>query len=215
MADTLDYTKEYKDLYQPAKKPALIQVPAMRFAWLDGTGAPEGPAYQNGVAALYAVAYTIKFSKMGPNKPAGYHEYKVPPLEGLWTDIPTLLPGDRDTWRFTSLIRQPEFVTEDVFRWAIDEAKRKKPEVDFAPLRFGTWEEGLCVQCMHIGPYATEPETLALMDAWMKENGYEPDFTDDTAGLSRRHHELYLGDPRKSKPENRKTVLRHPVRKAK
>ena len=213
MADTLDYTKEYKDLYLPPKKPCVIEIPALPFLYLDGTGAPEGAAYQNGVSALYAVSYTIKFSKKGGNAPAGFFEYKVPPLEGLWYDIPTLQPGNRDTWRFTSMIRLPDFVTPEVLAWAMDTASAKKPEIDFSVLRHGTWAEGLCVQCMHMGPYAAEPETLALMDAYIAENGYEADFTDAATGLARRHHELYLGDPRKSKPENLKTVLRHPVRK--
>ena len=212
MPSKIDYKKEYKDLYQPGKKPMLIQVPAISFLYLDGIGAPEGEVYQNGLAALYAVSYGLKMSKLGKNVPAGYFEYVVPPLEGLWVDIPTDNPSDRKSWHFTSLIRQPEFVTPLLVEEAIAAAKIKKPEIDFSPLRFGTFEEGLCVQAMHQGPYATEPETLAQMNEFIRANECESDFNPATTGLARRHHEIYLGDPRKTAPEKLRTVLRHPVR---
>ncbi len=212
MPEKLDFLKEYKDLYLPPKKPVLVTVPAMPFIYCDGSGSPDGPVYQNSVSALYALTWTIKMSKMGGGAPAGYFEYKVPPLEGLWTDTPTLLPGDRDTWRFTSMIRQPDFVTPQVFAWALEQAARKKPDIDFSAVGYAVWEEGLCAQIMHIGPYSAEPETLALLTPFFEKEGYSLDFTDETSGLHRRHHEIYLGDPRKTKPENLRTVLRYPVR---
>lgn len=213
MADKIDYKKAYKHLYLPVKNPVIVEVPAIPFLYCSGTGAPEGAVYQNGLAALYAVAFTIKMSKMSGRQPAGYFEYTVPPLEGLWVDIPTHMAEDRKTWRFTSLLRQPDFVTQAVFEWALEEAAHKKPAVDFSALQFGTWAEGLCAQALHLGPYATEAETLARISAFVKESGYVENFEEPVTGLARRHHEIYLSDPRKAKPETMKTVLRHPVRK--
>ncbi len=218
LGDKLDFQKLYKDLYLPPREPREVLVPEMNFLMVDGQGNPnnEGGEYQQAVALLYAIAYTIKMSKMGPVRLPDYVEYAVPPLEGLWW-----ISGEdgmdytkKDLYCWTSMIRQPEFVTEDVFQWAVSEVRRKKPELDVQKVRLQTFEEGLCVQMMHIGPYDSEPASIALMAAYMKEKGLR----DDIEGLNpdgsvRRHHEIYLGDPRKSKPENRKTVLRHPVRR--
>ena len=158
---------------------------------------------------LYGIAFTIKMSYKGSHKMDGYFEYVVTPLEGLWHQ-----PGaegvdfsNKETFIWTSMIRLPEFVTRAEFDWAVQEATTKKKK-DFSKVEFFTYDEGLCVQCMHIGSYDTEPETLRQLDAFAAEQGYCPDFSD-----TRFHHEIYLGDPRRTAPEKLKTVLRHPIRK--
>lgn len=206
MADKLDYKKEYKDLYMP-KGPMLIDVPAMGFIMVDGKGAPEGDEYHNAMQALYALTFTIKMSKMSGMQPEGYFEYVVPPLEGLWYgEKGDFELGNRDEWLWVSMIRQPEFVTEDVFSWAADECRRKKPEVDITKAHFEIFTEGLCVQAMHRGPYSEEPATIELLHRFMEESGLR-----NMTGRERKHHEIYLGDPRKCAPEKLRTVLRLPV----
>ena len=206
-----DYKKEYKEFYLPPKKPQIITVPAMNFAAVQGKGDPNDPAgeYKAALELLYGIAFTIKMSYKGSHKMDGYFEYVVPPLEGLWHQ-----PGaegvdfsNKETFIWTSMIRLPEFVTRAEFDWAVQEATAKKKK-DFSKVEFFTYDEGLCVQCMHIGPYDTEPETLRQLDAFAAEQGYCPDFSD-----TRFHHEIYLGDPRRTAPEKLKTVLRHPIRK--
>jgi hypothetical protein len=209
MSKKVDFKKDYKDLYLPKTKPMLIDVPPMNFIMIDGAGDPNQIEYQQAVGALYALAFTIKMSKMGGNQPQGYFEYVVPPLEGLWW----ISSGDftfdkRDNWLWTSMIRQPEFVTPAVFNWAVEECRRKKPELDLNKASFETFSEGLCVQIMHIGPYSDEPRSLALLKDFTKEN----DLVNQT-GSERKHHEIYLSDPRRTASEKLKTVLRLPVAK--
>lgn len=203
-----DYKKEYKDLYMPKDKPALIEVPPMNFLMVDGSGDPNNnPDFQYGTELLYGLSYTIKMSNKKGKQPEGYFEYVVPPLEGLWwIDEGEFSFEKRDNWKWTLMIRQPEFVNEEVVKWASNELMKKKPELDIGKVRFETLEEGLCVQIMHIGPYATEPETMKKVEAFLSENGLR-----DTLRLGGKHHEIYLSDPRKCKPESMKTVLRHPV----
>ncbi len=219
MVEKVDYKLSQKELYQPSREPGLIDVPKMLFLKVDGQGDPnlEGGEYQKAVEILYALTFTIKMSSKGSKVLPGYFEYAVPPLEGLWwlaDDKDMDFFSNKERYRWTSLIRQPEFVTDDVLDWAKDEVRRKKPGVQIEKASLVTFSEGLCVQAMHIGPYDKEPETLARMETYMLENGLEYDIgamLDN--GMLKRHHEIYLGDPRKSKPENRKTVLRHPVKK--
>ena len=203
-----DYKKESKEFYLPPKTPGIVTVPAMNFLAVRGQGDPnqEGGAYKEALGLLYAVAYTIKMSK---HRPEGYFDYVVPPLEGLWwqegvrgVDDPT-----KAHFQWISLIPRPEFVTEEVFHWAIREATEKKKQ-DFSKVEFFSWEEGPCVQCMHLGPYDDEPATVAAMDEYARAQGYLPDFSE-----SRFHHEIYLSDVRRCKPETLKTVIRQPVRK--
>ena len=207
-----DYKKEYKEFYLPPKTPATITVPAMNFLAVQGQGDPneEGGAYQQAVGLLYAVAFTIKMSKRGDHVPEGYFDYVVPPLEGLWwqEDTQGVDYSRKKDFRWISLIRLPEFATQEVFEWAVQEAARKKQQ-DFSAVKFFRWQEGLCVQCMHLGPYDDEPATVAAMDAYAVHQGYETDF-----GQERFHHEIYLSDPRRCKPERMKTVIRHPIRSA-
>ena len=206
-----DYKKEYKEFYLPPTKPHLLTIPQMNFVAVQGKGDPNEPAgeYQAAMELLYGVAYTIKMSYKGSHKMDGFFEYVVPPLEGLWhqSGVDGVDYAHKETFEWTSMIRLPEFVTREEFDWAVQEATAKK-EKDFSKAEFLTYDEGLCVQCLHIGPYDAEPETLAQMDAFAEEQGYAADFTE-----KRFHHELYLGDPRRTAPEKLKTVLRHPVRK--
>ncbi|WP_066645472.1 GyrI-like domain-containing protein [Christensenella timonensis] len=207
--EKLDYKKEYKDLYLPKAKPMLIEVPAMNFIMVDGKGAPEGEEYPQAMQALYSLSFTIKMSKMGGKQPDGYFEYVVPPLEGLWYgDKGSFEQNDRDAWLWTSMIRQPEFVTQEVFDWAVAQCRAKKPDTDVSKARFETFTEGLCVQMMHIGPYAKEPVTIEAMHRFMDDSGL-----DNMTGNVRKHHEIYLSDPRRVAPERLKTVLRLPVAK--
>jgi hypothetical protein len=205
--EKLDYKKEYKDLYLPKSEPAFIHVPPINFIMADGTGDPNGEEYGYVVGLLYALTFTIKMSKMGPSKTEGYFEYAVPPLEGLWDcGCDGFQSEHRERWTWTSMIRQPDFVTPEVFEWARAKAKIKKPEYDFSKARLVVYDEGDCVQIMHTGPFRTEAASVEKIEKYIRDNN----LIDDCG--ERRHHEIYLGDPRKCAPERMKTVLRHPVR---
>lgn len=207
MADKLDYKKEFKDLYMPKTKPMSIQIPEINFIMVDGKGDPGNQEYQDAVSILYALSFTIKMSKMKENQPQGYFEYVVPPLEGLWwCEDDKFDFNKRDTWRWTSMIRQPEFVTCDVFKWAVSECSKKKPELNIGIARLEVFMEGLCVQMMHMGPFSDEPQSVMMMHQYMKENNLK-----DMTGSERKHHEIYLSDPRSTEPLKLKTVIRHPV----
>ena len=207
-----DYKKEYKEFYLPPRTPGIVRVPAMNFLAVRGQGDPnqEWGDYKQALELLYAVAFTIKMSKMGSRKPEGYFEYVVPPLEGLWWQegIHGVDYTRKEGFRWISLIRLPEFVTREVFCQALDRAAEKKGR-DFSRVEFFSWEEGLCVQCMHIGPYQEEPATVAAMEEYARANGWQADFRE-----GRFHHEIYLSDPRRCRPEKQKTVIRQPVKKA-
>ena len=224
-----DYKKEYKEFYMPKNKPSLISVPKMNYIAVRGSGDPnaEDGEYKKAIGILYAIAFTIKMSKKGNHKIEGYFDYVVPPLEGFWWQgerhpVDATLRTDRagrqermdgidyahkEDFQWISVIRLPDFVAEDDFKWAVAEATEKKKQ-DFSKATFLTVEEGLCVQCMHIGPYDAEPATVAMMDQYLADNGYENDFSDE-----RRHHEIYLSDARRVAPEKLKTVIRHPIKK--
>ncbi|HHT04753.1 MAG TPA: transcriptional regulator [Hydrogenispora sp.] len=206
-----DYKKEYKDLYMPKDKPVLIEVPPMNFLMADGSGDPNNnPEFQQATELLYGLSYTIKMSKKKGKEPDGYFEYVVPPLEGLWwIDEGLFSLEKRDNWKWTLMIRQPEFVNEELIQWATTELMRKKPELTTKKARFEVFEEGLCVQIMHVGPYSTEPETMKKVEAFLLEHGLK-----NRLSSGGKHHEIYLSDPRKAKPERMKTVLRHPVTRA-
>ena len=205
-----DFKKEYKEFYLPKNKPEIVTVPAANYIAVQGSGDPneEGGAYQSAIRILYAVAYTLKMSYKTGRKIDGFFEYVVPPLEGFWWQdgVAGVDYADKSSFHWISVIRLPDFVTREVFDWAVQEATAKKKK-DFSKVQFIHYDEGLCVQCMHVGSYDTEPETLEQMDAFAREQGYETDFTGH-----RRHHEIYLSDPRRTAPEKLKTVLRHPVR---
>jgi len=210
MTGKFDYKKEYTDLYLPKESPMLIAVPEMSFIMTDGSGDPQGKEYQNALSCLYALSFTIKMNKMGGKQPDGYFEYVVPPPEGLWwCEDGVFSFTERANWCWTSMIRQPEFVTEEVFLRAKEECIRKKPESDFSGTRLTSFTEGLCVQALHIGSYASEPKTIAQMQEFMSQQGLR-----DETGAAKKHHEIYLSDPRKTSLDKLKTVLRHPVAKA-
>lgn len=208
--DKLDYKKEYKDLYQPSAKPSVIDVPEMIFIAVDGKGDPNTcREYKNAIELLYGLSFTIKMSKMNGTQPEGYFEYVVPPLEGLWRQENTygIDYSRKGDLIWTSMIRQPEFVTPEVFEAAKTALAKKKPHLDVSKARLMKFTEGLCVQIMHKGPYDDEPENIEKLARFAAENGYEQDFSE-----SRLHHEIYLSDPRKCAPERLRTVLRHPIR---
>ena len=231
-----DFKKEYKEFYLPKNKPGIVTVPSMNYIAVRGSGDPnqEDGEYKQAIGLLYGIAFTIKMSKKGDHRIEGYFDYVVPPLEGFWwqgaasakpnsnasTDMPSaegrgrhLQDGmdgidyaHKEDFHWISVIRLPDFVTEDDFRWAVNEASKKKKQ-DFSKVEFMSVEEGLCVQCMHIGSYDDEPATVAMMHEFMEQQGYELDITD-----KRLHHEIYLSDARKIAPEKLKTVIRHPIK---
>ena len=206
-----DFKKEYKELYKPKDKPSIINVEKTNFIAVRGVGDPnaENSEYKQSISLLYPIAYAIKMSKKGDYKIDGYFDFVVPPLEGFWWQegIKGVDYANKQNFHFISLIRMPDFVTKEVFEWAIEETTRKKKK-DFSKVEFFTYDEGLCVQCMHIGPYNDEPITVEAMHEYMIEQGYELDITDE-----RFHHEVYISDVRKISPEKLKTVLRHPIKK--
>ena len=207
-----DFKKEYKEYYLPKNKPSIVSVPKMNYIAVRGKGNPneENGDYQNTLSLLYGVAYTIKMSYKGDHKIDGFFEYVVPPLEGFWwQDGKDGIDYDhKEALNFISIIRLPDFVTKADFDWAIEEATKKKKQ-DFSRVEFLTYDEGLCVQCMHIGSYDDEPATVELMHKFAEDNGYKLDITN-----TRYHHEIYLSDPRKCDVSKLKTVIRHPIRKA-
>lgn len=213
--EKLDYKKEYKDLYLPKTKPILIDVPNMKFIMVEGKGNPnsENGEYQKAMQLLYGLSFTIKMSKMGTNRIDGYFEYVVPPLEGLWwNEGNTNIDYEhKEKFEWISMIRQPEFVTEEVFNWACREVKDKKG-IDVSKAKFIELKEGLCVQMMHIGSYDDEPICINKLEEYIRENNLKNDIGGKLEnGMIRHHHEIYLSDPRKSKVENLKTVIRIPV----
>jgi len=211
MASSFDYKKEYKDLYLPKTEPSIINVPEMIFIMVDGKGNPNTSVdYQNTLEILYGLSYAIKMSKKSGTQPKGYFEYVVPPLEGLWWGEEGYFDGtnivDKNKFCWTAMIRQPEFVTLDVFDIAKQVLNKKKPELDLSLARLASFSEGLCAQIMHIGSYDNEPATIKTLEQFIVDTGYSNDIS-----ANRKHHEIYLSDPRKIAPEKLKTVIRHPI----
>ena len=207
-----DFKKEYKEFYLPKNVPQIVTVPRANYIAVRGKGNPneDGGEYKTAVSVLYAVAYTLKMSYKTDHKIEGFFEYVVPPLEGFWwqqDDIAGIDYADKSAFHWISVIRLPDFITKKDFDWAVETASKKK-KLDCTGAEFLSIEEGLCVQMMHIGAFDNELETVAMMDRYLEESGYVNDFTG-----KRRHHEIYLSDPRKTAPEKCKTVIRHPIRK--
>lgn len=207
-----DYKKEYKEFYLPKNQPGIVEIPPMNYIAVRGQGDPneENGAYQQAISILYALAYTIKMSYKGDHQIDGFFEYVVPPLEGFWwqENKDGIDFADKSAFHWISVIRLPDFVTKADFDWAMTEASRKK-KIDCSSAEMLTIHEGLCVQMMHLGPFDSEPASVALMDAYIAKCGYVNDLTNE-----RLHHEIYLSDARKVPPEKWKTVLRHPIRPA-
>ena len=207
-----DFKKEYKEFYMPNDKPEIVQIPKANYIAVRGEGNPneEGGAYKQAVGILYAVAYTLKMSHKSDHKIEGFFEYVVPPLEGFWwqENSDGIDYRNKETFHWISVIRLPDFITKEDFDWAVETATKKK-KMDCSKAEFYTVEEGLCVQIMHIGPFDDEPATVAIMDQYLADNGFENDMT-----ATRLHHEIYLSDARKVAPEKWKTVIRHPIKKS-
>ena len=206
-----DFKKEFKEFYLPKNKPEIVNIPAMNYIAVYGKGNPneEGGAYQKAIGVLYAVAYTLKMSYKTEYKIDGFFEYVVPPLEGFWwqDNVEGVDYSDKNSFNWISVIRLPDFVTKKDFDWAVETATKKK-KIDCSSAEFLTVNEGLCVQIMHTGPFFFLLATVALMNSFIKENGYEKDFS-----KTRLHHEIYMSDARKVVPEKWKTVIRHPIKK--
>ena len=206
-----DFKIEYRELYMAKGKPVILQVPPMNYIAVSGKGDSneEGGTYQQAVAVLYAIAYTLKMSYKGRHKIEGIFEYVVPPLEGFWRQdgVSSVDYGNKQLFNWISVIRLPDFVDEDDFKWAAMEATEKK-KLDCSAAQFLTLDEGLCVQMMHLGPFDDEPATISGMDGYLAEKGYKNDISD-----TRLHHEIYLSDPRRVEPAKWKTIIRHPIRK--
>lgn len=207
-----DFKKEYKEFYMPKNKPEIVTVPKANYIAVRGKGNPNeiDGAYQQAISILYAVAYTLKMSYKTEHKIEGFFEYVVPPLEGFWwqDNVDGIDYADKAAFNWISVIRLPEFITQKDFEWAVKTASEKK-KLDCSSAEFLTVDEGLCVQIMHIGAFDDEPQTIALMDEYIAQNGYENDITE-----SRLHHEIYLSDARKVAPEKWKTVIRHPIKRS-
>ena len=202
-----DFKKEF---YHPGKKPVVVAVPTMQFIAVQGKGDPniEGSEYKKSIQLLYSIAYTIKMSKKETHKIKDYFDFVVPPLEGFWWQkgIQGIDYEHKEKFQFISCIRMPDFVTEDVFNWAKQEATKKK-KMDFSKVQLVSLTEGKCVQIMHDGSYDDEPATIRKMHDFITRNNLKLDFS-----TKRRHHEIYLSDPRRSKKENLKTIIRLPVK---
>ncbi len=205
-----DFKKEYKEFYLPGRTPSIVTVPKMHYIAVRGSGNPndEDGDYKRAIGLLYGIAYTIKMSRKSDHQMDGYFDYVVPPLEGFWWQdgVIGVDYARKDAFQWISVIRLPDFVTKEEFDWAVREASAKKKQ-DFSKVEFYCYEEGLCVQCMHIGPYDDEPATVQRMHDFMEQEGYELDITD-----TRMHHEIYLSDARKTAPQKLKTVIRHPIK---
>lgn len=205
-----DYKKEYKEFYLPPKKPVIVDIPKMNYIAVRGIGNPNGEDgdYKKAIGLLYAIAFTIKMSYKGTRQIEGYFQYVVPPLEGLWWQKNTegIDYSKKDEFHWISMIRLPDFVHREDFAWAVEEATRKK-NMDFLEVEYFTYDEGLCVQCMHVGAYDDEPDTILSMENFVKEKGYEIDITPE-----RYHHEIYLSDPRRCDVSKLRTVVRHPIK---
>jgi hypothetical protein len=213
---TLELKKQHKDLYQPsARKVEIVQVPRLQFAMIDGAiekGSEPGKSssFAEATEALYSISYTLKF--MFKKRKTNAIDYPVMALEGLWwVEDGVFDIRVKDNWFYTLMIMQPAVITRDIFQEGMEQVRKKKgASPSLSNVRLAEFEEGLCMQTMHIGPYATEPATVEAMRTFALENGYR-----DCVGLGGKHHEIYLGDPRKADPAKLKTVLRHPIEKVK
>ena len=204
-----DFKKEYREYYLPPQTPVIVDVPPMNYVAVRGKGNPneEGSEYKASIELLYGIAFTIKMSKMGDHRIDGYFDFVVPPLEGLWwSESGEVDYGSKQDFYFISMIRLPDFVTKEDFDWAVETAAKKKKK-DFSKAEFFHYEEGKCVQCMHLGSYDMEPVTICKMKALVAQEGLSIDIDD-----RRIHHEIYISDPRKTAADKLKTVIRYPVK---
>lgn len=207
---TFDFKKEYREFYLPPREPGIVEVPAANYLAVRGSGDPneENGAYKAAIGMLYSVAFTLKMSGRSGHRIDGYFDYVVPPLEGFWWQegVAGVDFSRKSDYQWISIIRLPDFISEDDFNWAVESAERKK-KTDLSAVEFFRYNEGLCVQCMHLGPYDNEVATVAAMYEYAGSLGYCVDIT-----AERYHHEIYLSDARRTAPEKLRTVIRHPIR---
>lgn len=202
----LDYKKDFKDLYLPKNSPCIIEVPTMSFAVIDGEGDPNGEEFSLATAALYSFSYAVRMSYKGKEIPSGFYDYTVFPLEGVWDLVDKTKPiSDKSNYAYSIMIRQPDFLTMELFERFIVEIKKKKPNEYLDKIRFDTITEGLCCQMLHLGSYDDEAASFEKMLQFCKDNGYERSLL--------THREIYLSDPRKTEVNKLKTVLRFNVKK--
>lgn len=208
MSDKVDYKKTYKALYSPKAIPSFVAVPRIKFVMIDGKGDPNGADFARAIEVLYAFSYAVKMSYKSSNVPEGYFAYTVFPLEGEWdlTDKSKTIT-DKSNYQYTMMIRQPEFLTKDMFERFLLETKKKKQNEYLDKIYFEEFEEGLCCQMLHIGSYDAEPASFEIMDKFCRENGYKRSF--------KTHREIYLSDPRKTEASKLKTILRFRIEKVK
>ncbi|KMT23374.1 GyrI-like domain-containing protein [Clostridium cylindrosporum] len=200
----IDYKKDYKDLYIPKKRPTIIRVPSVNFVILDGEGNPNNEEFAHKVAALYSLSYAVKMSYKTKDVPEGYYNYTVFPLEGVWDLIDKSVPAtDKNNLKYKIMIRQPEFLTKNLFERFIAETKKKKPNIYLDKIEYAAITEGLCCQMLHLGSYDSEAESFMEMEEFCRDNGYKR--------TSYKHREIYLSDPRKTQQYKLKTVLRFKV----
>ena len=209
--DKLDYKKTYKQLYQPKNEPSLIEVPVMSYIMVEGQGDPNtSSVYKEAVELLYNLSYSIKMGLKKQDKPIGYIDYVVFPLEGLWWFDEEVFNGNvkerKADFNWIMMIRQPDFISEEIFKSAQLSVAKKKTELDINKACFKSFKEGLCVQIMHNGAYDDEPATIAKLDDFVAKNGYRTEMKE-----LRQHHEIYLSDPRKVSVEKLRTIIRHPI----
>jgi hypothetical protein len=207
MGEKIDYKKQYKHIYIPTIEPVIIDVPKMPYIMIEGTGNPNGEEFAKKTEALYSISYAVKMIYKSNHVPDGYYEYTVFPLEGLWDLVDKSKSStDKDNYKYTIMIRQPDFLTEELYFSLLEQTKKKKANPYLQELIFGEVTEGLCCQAMHLGSYDDEPASFAKMQAFCEANGYER--------ACKTHREIYLSDPRKTEASKLKTVLRFTVKKA-
>lgn len=201
----VDYKKTFKELYLPSSNPSIIKVPTIQFAWIDGEGDPNGEAFASAVEALYGFSYAVKMSYRSAKVPEGYYDYTVFPLEGVWDLVDkTKSHADKSNLAYSIMIRQPDFLTEELAARFLEEAKKKKNNAYLDKIRFGPITEGDCCQMLHVGSFDDEPASFEKMESFCRVNGY--------TRASLKHREIYLSDPRKTEASKRKTVLRFKVK---
>lgn len=206
--EKVDYRKTFKKLYIPGTSPEITEIPSFRFAAIEGEGDPNSYEFAEATGALYSFSYAVKMSYKSKDVPSGYYEYTVFPLEGVWDLVDKTKPvEEKSNYKYTIMIRQPDFLTDELFERLISELKKKKPDVCFDRIRYINVTEGECCQMMHMGSYDSERETFDIMTDFCRNMGYER--------CEMTHREIYLSDPRKTAPEKLKTVLRFKVRRKK
>lgn len=204
--EKVDYKKAYRELYLPKSSPVIINVPPIHFVMIDGEGDPNDEEFAIATAALYSFSYAVKMSYKSNQVPEGYYDYTVFPLEGVWDLIDkTVSTKIKSNFAYSIMIRQPDFLTKDLFDRFLPETKKKKPNIYLDKMKYGTISEGLCCQMLHIGSYDNEPDSFEKMEQFCKDNGYKR--------ISKKHREIYLSDPRKVESSKLKTVLRFQVEK--